>query len=166
MEGKRGHGASEAIWLLLSKSPSPCPPLPGAPGWFSHSKCQIKSPPGVRKLQNNEGGVWPSGGRHQIPAISSRGHRDYVITHNLDLHREMESSYYSFPCRESRYLEIGTLVPNLSLNPFRPAEVDLYIMFVWLRFCNIFLLLVGTTCLGAKILSEKRMWQFSLSVIT
>ena len=43
----------------------------------------------------------------------------------MDLHREMESSYYSFPCRESRYLEIGTLVPNLSLNPFRPAEAEL-----------------------------------------
>ena len=87
-------------------------------------------------MQNNEGGVWPSGGRQQIPAaISSRGHRDYVITHNLDLIMDMESSSYSFPLQRKPRLENGTLVcPQVVSSQSR----------------TLLLLLVGTTRLGAK----------------
>ena len=86
-------------------------------------------------MQNNEGGVWPSGGRQQIPSISSRGHRDYVITHNLDLIMDMESYYYSFPLQRKPRLENGTLVcPQVVSSKSR----------------TLLLLLVGTTRLGAK----------------
>ena len=86
-------------------------------------------------MQNNEGGVWPGGGRQQIPAVSSRGHRDYVITHNLDPNMDMESSSYSFPLQIKPRLEDGTLVcPQVVSSKSR----------------TLLLLLVGTTRLGAK----------------